>query len=112
MRLEDTLDQLTKLSQRIKAQEPEALTNHEKQAVLTMAELEKTVQDLIREHRPVKVVFLSLFYFWLMLEAPLRRVSERQVAEWSSPLEKSLERIIGVIRKQLIICSIIHQPMT
>ena len=99
MTLEDKLDQISKLSKKIKAQEPRASTNHERQAEITMAELEKTVQDLIREHRPIKVVFLSLFYFWLMLEAPLRRVSEKQVKEWPLPLPEALEKIICVIRE-------------
>ena len=42
MTLEDKLDQISKLSKKIKAQEPRASTNHERQAEITMAELEKT----------------------------------------------------------------------
>jgi hypothetical protein len=70
MVFENKIDQITKLSQRIKAQEPPAFTIHQKQAAITMAEVEKTILELIMEKMPAKIIFMSLFYFWLRLEAP------------------------------------------
>jgi hypothetical protein len=61
MVFENKLDQIT---------ETPAFTVHQKQAAITMAEIEKSIIELIMEKMPVKIIFASLFYFWLRLEAP------------------------------------------
>ena len=94
MTIEQKIEQVKKLSQTIRAQEPHASTIREKQAETTMAELAKCINDLIMEGMPVQVIFLSLFYFWLKLEAILRNLSEKQPI----PVNEALELIIGVIR--------------
>ena len=79
MKLKRKIKQIVNLSQAIRAQEPQASTLHERQAAVAMAEVEKCINDLIMEKMPIRVIFLSLFYFWLKLEAPLRDVSEKKL---------------------------------
>lgn len=79
MDFDKKIDQITKLSQRIQAQEPPAFIIHERQAAITMAELEKTITDLIMEKMSVKIIFLSLFYFGLDLK-PLWLVSNKLIS--------------------------------
>lgn len=98
MDLEKKTDQLTKLSQRVKGQEPPAITLHQKQAAIAMAEIEKSIHDLIMEKMPIKVIFASLFYFWFTLEAPLRNLSEQQIDQALRSLDKTMEKIIWVIQ--------------
>ncbi len=46
---------------------------------------------------PIRVIFLSLFYFWLKLEDPLRNVSEKE-ANQSIPVSEAIEKIIIAIK--------------
>ena len=97
MKLKRKIEQIVNLSQAIREQEPQASTVHERQAAVAMAEVEKCINDLIMEKMPIRVISLSLFYFWLKLEAPLLNVSEKK-ANRSIPVNEAIERIIKVIR--------------
>lgn len=109
MGFEEKLDYIAELSQKIKAKEPPAFTNHHKQAATAMAELEKTVINLIMEEMSLKVIFGNLFYFWLTLEARLRNISEQKIDEWSMPLDKAVKKIVDIAK--LVIDNLPdHQP--
>ena len=97
MNLNQKMEKIVRLSQTIRAQEPHASTIHEKQAAIAMAEISQCINDLIMEKMPVQVIFLSLFYFWLKLEAPLRNVSEKQ-ADQPIPVNEAMEQIIRVTK--------------
>ena len=97
MKLKRKIKQIVNLSQAIRAQELQASALHERQAAVAMAEVEKCINDLIMEKMPIRVIFLSLFYFWLKLEAPLRNVSEKE-ANQSIPVSEAIERIIMAIK--------------
>ena len=98
MKLKRKIKQIVNLSQAIRAQELQASTLHERQAAVAMAEVEKCINDLIMEKMPIRVIFLSLFYFWLKLEAPLRNVSEKE-ANQSISVSEAIERIIMELRQ-------------
>ena len=66
-----------------------------------MTTLEKELIDLIMERKTLKIIFASLFYFWLTLEAPLRGVSRKALDNWSMPLPEAVGRIIDVIKETL-----------
>jgi len=95
------LNELAKIAQRIKSKEPPVTTPLQKQAAIVMATLEKELVDLVMEHMTIKIIFASLFYFWIALEAPLRGVSKKALENWSMPLPEAVERIIGVIKATL-----------
>jgi hypothetical protein len=97
----NVLNKLAEVSRRIKSQEPPAITPVQKQAAIVMATLEKELIDLIMEHMTLKIIFASLFYFWITLEAPLRGVSVKALDNWSMPLPEAIERIIDVIKATL-----------
>lgn len=63
MNVNQKLDQFLKLSQKIKSQEPPAFTPQQKQAAITMADMEKCLYDLISEGMPLKIIYASLFWF-------------------------------------------------
>jgi hypothetical protein len=95
------VNELAEIAQRIKSQEPTATTPLQIQAAIVMATLEKELVNLILEHMTIKIIFASLFYFWLILEAPLRGVSRKALDNWSMPLPEAVERIISVIETTL-----------
>lgn len=39
--------------------------------MITQAGIEKTIVELVMQKYSVKVILMSLFYFWFILEAPL-----------------------------------------
>lgn len=95
------LNEVAEISRRIKSQKPPATTSLQKQAAIIMAALEKDVMDLVMEHITIKMIFASLFYFWITLEAPLCGVSEKALDNWSMPLPEAIDRIINVIKTTL-----------
>lgn len=98
MDFNEKMEHMSKLSQKIKAKEPPMFTVSHKQAAITMAEVEKVIVNLIMEKTSLKVIFASLFYFWLTLEAPLRNISEQKIDRWSMPLDEAILKIISVIQ--------------
>ena len=68
------IKEATKLSKEIKGAEPCPITKKEKEAAIVMTSIEKVLHNLIMEKIPCKIIFLSLFHFWITLEAPMRGV--------------------------------------
>lgn len=97
MNFEHKLERIVNLSQIICGQEPLPSTIPEEQAAIAMATISGCVIDLLAEGMPVQVVEHSLFYFWLHLEASLRRVSEEQVNQQF--LANTAEQIVTIIKK-------------
>jgi hypothetical protein len=76
---EALMSEIAGISRKIKSSELPALTVAEKQAAVALAALEKTVIRLLEVGMPHKMIFMSLFFFWLTLEAPMRGISQRQL---------------------------------
>lgn len=107
---EHLLNEITQLAKQIKANELPAFTDREKQAAITIATLEKAIIDLIQEGMAVKLIILSLFYFWIILEAPTRGVSQKEIDNWSLSLPEAMGDIIQLIRT-IVNGLPMHQPM-
>lgn len=83
-------------SEKIKAKELPVITVHRKQASIIMMTMGKIIINLIQENIPIKLIFLSLFYFWVTLEAPLRGISEEQLE--NKNIEYYFDKVIKIIR--------------
>jgi hypothetical protein len=68
---EALLSEIQRLSEKTHAQVPPAFNDFQKQIAITQADIEKTVIELIMQKYSVKIILMSLFYFWFTLEAPL-----------------------------------------
>ena len=95
---EQKMERIAKLSQKIKAKEPAAVTDDHKQAAIARAEVEQTVFNLIMDHVKLKIIFFSLLYFWLKIEALLNDISEQQFDKWPTSLDVIGIKIIETIK--------------
>jgi hypothetical protein len=68
---ETLLNEIRFLSEKTHAQSPPAFNDFQKQIVVTQARIEKTIIDLLMQKYSIKVILMSLFYFWFTLEAPI-----------------------------------------
>ncbi len=69
--IEATMSEVRKLSKKAYAQKLPAVGQFHKQLMITQAGIEKAVIDLLMQGLEVKLILMSLFYFWFTLEAPL-----------------------------------------
>lgn len=98
---EQLMEEIVAISRKIKEGEPAAITPHEQQAAIALAALEKTILTLVMAGMLPKIIFLSLFYFWLMLEAPIRGVSEEQLHQGELPLPQAISTVISIVQSTL-----------
>jgi hypothetical protein len=91
------LNEIHELSRKTHSKIPPAITKFQKEAAIVKAGLEKLVIELIAEHMEIKVIYMSLFYFWFTLDVPLRGIPCESLDKLS-PFEE-LENIISLIRK-------------
>lgn len=68
---EALLSEIRSLSEKTHAQVPPAFNDFQKQIATTQAGIEKTLIELIMQKYSIKIILMSLFYFWFTLEAPL-----------------------------------------
>ena len=95
------IKEATKLSKEIKSTEPCLITKKEKEATIVMASIEKVLHNLIMEKIPCKIIVLSLFHFWITLEAPMRGVKNDSSGNLPAYKEKAILEIIDIIVKML-----------
>lgn len=91
------LNEIWELSQKTHSELPPATTKFQKEAAIFQAELEKLFVELISEHMEIKVLYMSIFYFWFTLDAPLRGIPYESLNKLS-PFEE-IGNIISLIRK-------------
>lgn len=68
---EALLSEIQSLSEKTHAQVPPAFNDFQKQIAITQADVEKALIELIMQKYSIKIILMSLFYFWFTLEAPL-----------------------------------------
>ena len=66
---ESLLSEIRSLSEKTHAQVPPAFNDFQKQITITQADIEKTLIGLITQGHSIKIILMSLFYFWFTLEA-------------------------------------------
>ena len=101
MNIDQQIDRFFNLSQKLRSEDPPPVTLQEKQAAITVAEFEKCVHDLIMEKMPIQIIQASLFYFWVILEAPMRGVNQHKIDNWSMPLDESINKIMYIVKTTL-----------
>lgn len=94
---EQRMGRMAKLAQQIQAKEP-AFTEPHKQVATAKAEIEKVILKLVMEKVTVKIIFFSLLYFWLKLEAIVHNVSDQQFDKWPRPIGEIATKIIETIK--------------
>ena len=97
---EDTaslLNEIRELSEKNYAQAPAATTKLQKDSAIIKAGLEKLVIELITEHMEIKIIYMSVFYFWFTLDAPLRGIP-RESLNKLSPFDE-FGNIVQLIKK-------------
>ena len=90
-------NEIRELSEKTYSKIPHAITKFQKEAAIVKAGLEKLLIELIAEHMEVKVIYMSLFYFWFTLDAPLRGIPSKSLNKLS-PFEE-LKNIVSLIKK-------------
>jgi hypothetical protein len=92
------LDELKNLHLEIHSTDPAPSNENERQAELTIRSFQQTVNSLIMSDIPIKIIFMSLFYFWFKLEADMQRVSDTKInAKLKNP-DVLLKETIALIK--------------
>ncbi len=81
--LESLHNDIRVLSQKTHADLPPAINRPQKETAIFQAGLEKLVIELIMEKKAVKILLMSIFYFWFTLDAPLRGVDPKKLDDFS-----------------------------
>lgn len=68
---EALLSEIHGLSEKTHTQIPPAFTDFQKQVRIAQAGAEKKLIELLMQGYSIKIILMSLFYFWFTLEAPL-----------------------------------------
>ena len=94
------LNEIQELSKKIEVETSQAntVTQFQKDTAIVKSGLEEIVIDLIAAKMEIKIIYVSLFYFWFTLDAPLRGIPTEYIKD---PFEE-LENIISLIRKTLL----------
>ena len=95
--LESLFNEIRVLSQKNHADMPLAITQFQKETAIVHAGLEKLLIELVMEKMEVKIIVMSLFYFWFIIDAPLRGIKP-ELLENYSPYEEMVN-IIGLVKK-------------
>ncbi len=92
------LDELKNLHLEIHSTDPVPSNENERQAELIIKSFQQTVNSLIMSNVPIKIIFMSLFYFWFKLEADMQRVSDTKInAKLKNP-DVLLKETISLIK--------------
>ena len=95
-KLESLFHEIHELSKKTHASLSLATTKFQKQTAIIQAGLEKLLIELMMENMAIKVLLMSLFYFWFTLDAPLR-VAEPALLDDYSPFDE-MENIIHLVK--------------
>ena len=71
---ESLLNDVHELSVKTNAQRVPAVNEYQKQLLKAHASIESTLLSLVKENFELKIINMSLFYFWFNLEAPMQGV--------------------------------------
>ncbi|MCW8400525.1 hypothetical protein OQJ26_17235 [Legionella sp. PATHC038] len=71
MEAEVLLSEIQSASEKVRAQVLPAITEFQKQMAIAKAGIEKALIELMNQGCAIKILLMSLFYFWFTLEAPL-----------------------------------------
>jgi len=93
---ETLLREIHELSSKTHADIPPAFTQFQKETAIVQAGMEKLIVALMNEDMAVKIVFGSTFYFWFMLDAPLR-VKDPTIFDDHNPMDEMVN-IIELIK--------------
>lgn len=94
--IEFLLHEIHTLSSKTHADLPPAITTFQKKTAIVQAGIEKLLIELMAEGMAVKVVLMSIFYFWFTLDAPLR-VEDPAVFDDYSPFDE-MGNIIDLVK--------------
>jgi hypothetical protein len=74
---ESLLSEIRHLSEQTYNQKTPAANAFQKEVLIAHAGIEKTLMELITQGYEIKIILMSLFYFWFTLEAPINGVSKK-----------------------------------
>ncbi|NNM59257.1 MAG: hypothetical protein HKM04_05530 [Legionellales bacterium] len=95
--IESLLTDIHQLSEKTQSQTVPAITPFQKQFLMAKADIEKTLISLLEQGCAIKIMVMSLFYFWFTLAAPLYH-RKSQSMEDEDPLSH-LTAIIALVKK-------------
>lgn len=81
--VETLLEDIQLLSEKTHAEAPPATTKWQKQTMIVQADLEKLLIELALEEVAIKILVMSTFYFWFVLDAPMRGVDTALLDDYS-----------------------------
>lgn len=91
------LSEIHQLSEKTYSQKLPAINAFQKQIAKTHAGIEKTLIELLNQELEVKIVLMSVFYFWFTLEAPLH-AGAPESTENENPIAH-MQPIIELVKK-------------
>ncbi len=80
---EALLNEIQSLSAKTHAEATPATTKWQKQTMIFQADLEKLLIELLLENMAIKILVMSTFYFWFVLDAPLRGIDTALLDQYS-----------------------------
>lgn len=95
--VEELLSEISELSSKAHASQPPSFTDFQKQTAVVQASLVKLLMELITDGVAVKVIYMSLFNLWFLLDAPLRFKEPLPLDEYS-PFDE-MNDIIDIIKE-------------
>ena len=78
---ESLLSEIRHLSEKTYNQKTPATNAFQKEVLIAHAGIEKTLMELITQRYEIKIILMSLFYFWFTLEAPINGASKQTLDE-------------------------------
>ena len=97
---ETLLGEIRSLSQKTHAQVRPPFNDFQKQIAIANAGIEKTLIELMAKKYSIKIMLMSLFYFWYVLEAPLYADDPKSINGEDSFLH--MEAIIDIVKNTAI----------
>jgi hypothetical protein len=76
---EALLSEIHSLAEKTNAQRPVAINDFQKQISIAHAIIEKKLIELMMQKYSIKIMLMSLFYFWFTLEAPLHMTDPESI---------------------------------
>lgn len=91
------LSEIHNTSEKVRAQAFPAITDFQKKSLIIKTGLEKELIELMSQGCPIKIILMSLFFFWFMLEAPLHAENHEDMNEEDPFLH--MGNIIELVKK-------------
>ncbi|HHM2299061.1 TPA: hypothetical protein ACRIDK_001995 [Legionella anisa] len=94
---EALLSEIQSASEKVRAQALPAITEFQKQMAIAKVGIEKALIELMNQGCAIKILLMSLFYFWFTLEAPLHVQNPEHIDEEDPFLH--MGNIIELVKK-------------